>query len=364
MKNHSKRFLLKCKRNERLKIDVHVHFLPDSYKKALLENGIVNPDRFPVPDWDLKTHLETMATLGIATSMLSITSPGINFGDNHAAKTLAHNVNQEGAELVREYPRCFGLLASLPLPDIEASLAEIEYAKDALDVDGFTLLTNSQGVYLGDPRLNPVMEELNRRKAVVAIHPTEPSSMPDNVAENLPIPAMEYFFDTTRTITNMILNRTMKRFPDIKFIVPHAGAFLPILADRLSAFVMYNTNKSKVNSNFYLPYKGSFLPKMVYKAVPLLQAIMVKKEVDAPDVFEDLRSLYYDVAGFCIPKQLSTLLQIVSLDHLFYGSDYPHTPEIGCFSLVGALEDTDLLTDRERQAVCRDNALRLFPRLK
>lgn len=77
MKNRSKRFLLKCKGNERLKIDVHVHFLPDSYKKALLENGIVNPDRVPVPKWDVKTHLETMATLGIATSMLSITSPGI-----------------------------------------------------------------------------------------------------------------------------------------------------------------------------------------------------------------------------------------------------------------------------------------------
>lgn len=161
--------------------------------------------------------------------MLSISSPHINFGDKTDAKILARKVNEEGAELVKRYPDKFGLFASLPLPDVKDSIDEIRYAKDILHVDGFALPTNTHGVYLGNPCLDPIFEELNRHKAVVVIHPNKPSSIPENVVEDLPIPMMEFFFDTTRTVINMILKGTLKKFPDIKFIIPHAGAFCQYL---------------------------------------------------------------------------------------------------------------------------------------
>ena len=161
--------------------------------------------------------------------MLTISSPHINFGHEKAAKILARKVNEDGAEIVKKYPNKFGLIASIPLPNVEDSIEEIKYAMDVLHVDGFALPTNAQGVYLGDPcTTDPIFQELNKRKAVVVIHPNKPSSVPENVNEELPIPAMEFLFDTTRTVTNMIF-KELRHFPNIKFIIPHAGAFLSIL---------------------------------------------------------------------------------------------------------------------------------------
>jgi 6-methylsalicylate decarboxylase len=326
MENHIKSLVKDYKGNGIPKIDMHVHYLPQAYREALLNSGEKNPDGLATPEWNPEMHLEAMKHLGISTAMLSISSPHINFGDRNAAKILARRVNEDGAELVRKYPDRFGLLASLPLPDIENSIEEIQYAVDILRADGFTLPTNTRGVYLGDTSLDPIFEELNKRKAVVVLHPNKPGSVPENVVEGLPIPWMEFFFDTTRTITNLILQGTLKRFPDIKIVVPHAGAFLSILADRIYHFLI-NTK-------------------------------------DRIDVFDALKGLYYDVAGFCLPRQLAALLQIVDVDHLFYGSDYPYTPEFACIFLADALDKTNLLTDEQRRAIYYDNALELFPRLK
>jgi len=311
------------------KIDMHVHYVPQAYREALLNCGEESPDRFPTPEWDPQTHLKVAEQLSISTTMLSITSPHINFGDDHAAKILARKVNEDGAELVRKYPGRFGLLASLPLPDETASIEEIQYAMDVLRADGFTLPTNTQGVYLGNPCLDPIFTELNKRKAVVAIHPNAPSAVPEYVLEDLPLPLMEFFFDTTRTIINMILKGTLKRFPDVKIIIPHAGAFLPILADRMQVGLQ-----------------------------------VLNKGEDVIDVYAALRSLYYDVAGVCLPRQLAALLQLVDTGHLLYGSDYPYTPAAGCIYLADALDKTNLLTDEQRRAIYRDNAVSLFPRLK
>jgi predicted TIM-barrel fold metal-dependent hydrolase len=311
------------------KIDMHVHYVPQAYREALLSCGEENPDGFPTPEWDPQTHLKVAEQLGISTTMLSITSPHINFGDQHAAKILARKVNEDGAELVRKYPGRFGLLASLPLPDAAASVEEIQYAMNVLHADGFTLPTNTQGVYLGNPCLDPIFAELNKRKAVVALHPNAPSAVPENVLEDLPLPLMEFFFDTTRTIINMILTGTLKRFPDVKIIVPHAGAVLPILADRMQAGLQ-----------------------------------VLNKGEDVIDVYAALRGLYYDVAGVCLPRQLAALLSLVDADHLLYGSDYPYTPAGSCIYLADALDKTKLLTDEQRCAIYRDNAVNLFPRLK
>ena len=285
--------------------------------------------RFPTPEWDPETHLEFMKKLGITTTMLSISAPHVNFGDDNAAKILAREVNEDGAELVKKYPGRFGILASLPLPDVESSIEEIGYATDVLQTDGFALPTNSQGVYLGHPSLDPIFAELNRRKAVVVLHPNKPSAVPEDVLQDLPIAVMEFFFDTTRTVMNMMIQGTLRRFPEIKLVVPHAGAFLPILADRVKSF---------------------------------LRVVKVGED-DKLDIFAALRNLYYDVAGACLPRQLSVLLQIASDNHLLYGSDYPFTPGIGCMQLANALDKTDLLTQEQRRGIYRDNALKLFPRL-
>lgn len=312
------------------KIDLHVHFLPQAYRDTLLKHSGADQDKFPTPDWNPEMHLKFMQAMHIATAMLSVSSPHLNFGDDAVARVLARQANEEGAELLRKYPGRFGLMASLPLPDNDGSLAEIDYAIDTLHADGFTVPTNARGVYLGDHRLDPVFEALNQRRAVVVIHPTKPSMVPPQVAEKAPIPMMEFLFDTTRTITNLILNRTLKRFPGVRFVVPHAGAFLPLLADRLFAFTAY------------LPSRDN----------------------DMPDVYGELKGLYYDVAGFCVPRQLSVLLGITNPDHLLYGSDFPYTPQFGCEILADALDKTDLLTDTDRRNVYRNNALKLFPRLE
>jgi len=315
------------------KIDLHVHYLPESYLEALLHCGEKNPDGFPTPDWNPKQHLEVMQHLGIQTSMLSLSSPHINFGDRNATRVLARRANEAGAELVGRYPQQFGLLASLPLPNVEDSIAEIQYAKEVLHADGFALPTNSRGVYLGNPCLDPILAELNRHQAVVVIHPNKPGSIPENVVEGLPIPMMEFLFDTTRTVINLILKGTLRRFPDMKLVIPHAGAFLSILADRVGAAI---------------------------QMMPAVFGGNIQSGGEPVDVFASLKGLYYDVAGVCLPRQLAALLSIVDADHLLYGSDYPYTSELGCLKLAEALERTDLIGDEQRRMIYRDNALKLF----
>ncbi|MFT8350598.1 amidohydrolase family protein [Clostridium saccharoperbutylacetonicum] len=318
------------KGNKLQKIDMHVHYIPRAYRRLVEFEVEGEPDGFPTPEWDVESHLKMMEYLGIATTMLSLSSPHLNFGDPEVAKRVARQANEEGAEAVEKYPNKFGLIASLPLPNVKDSIEEINYAFDVLKADGVAFPTNTQGVYLGDPCLDPILEELNNRKAVVILHPNKPSSVPQNVNEELPIPAMEFLFDTTRTVTNMISKGTIRRFNNIKFVIPHAGAFLPILCDRLDAF---------------------------FKKAYLLEG---KEKID---VYGELKKLYYDIAGMCIPRQLETLLEIADHSHLFYGSDYPYTLEVGCIMLAEELDKTYILTDELRQDIYYKNALKLFPRL-
>lgn len=332
-KDNKKKILKNFKGDGIPKIDMHAHYLPQAYKEALLTRGEKNPDGYPTPEWNPEAHLEAMKHLGISTSMLSVSVPHINFGDKNAAKILARKVNEDGAGLVKKYPEQFGLFASLPIPDIKDSIEEIQYALDELHADGFSLPTNALGVYLGDPCLDPILEELNKNKAVVVLHPCRPGCVTEHVLEDVPLPILEYFFDTTRTVANMILKGTLNRFPDIKFVIPHAGAFLSVFADRFDAAM---------------------------KLLPSLFASYTKNEID---VYAALKGLYYDIAGVCLPVQLSALLQIVEIDHLFYGSDYSYTPEFGCAALADALDKTHLITDEQRRAIYYGNALKLFPRL-
>ena len=308
------------------KLDVHAHYLPEPYRQALERAGHGQPDGMPqIPDWSAEAHVALMDRLGIATSLLSVSTPGVHLADEAAARDLAREVNEAGRRAVVDHPGRFGLLGSLPLPDVDAAIAEIAHCIDNLDVDGFVLLTNVGGTYLGDAAWDPVFGELDRRGARVLIHPTSPVCW-EHTSFGRPRPMLEFLFDTTRAVVNLVLNGTVARHPNLRLIVPHAGATLPVIADRVAAF-----------------------------------ALML--DVDpSVDVLRDLGNLHFDLAGTPIPRQLDALLALTTLEHLHYGSDFPFTPdfvvEMAGERLDAAGDPPGSLTD-----ALRANTERLFPRL-
>jgi predicted TIM-barrel fold metal-dependent hydrolase len=314
------------------RIDVHAHYLPGRYRKEALEAGHAHPDGMPaLPEWSVPKALDVMDRCGIATAMLSISSPGVHFGDDAKARSLCRAVNEEGANAVNAYPERFGLFASLPLPNVDASLRELEYAMDVLKADGIVIESNQHGIYPGEERLDPIFAELNRRKAVLFIHPTSPNCpCCQSLSMGYPAPMIEFLFETSRAITNMIIKGTFDRFPDIRFIIPHAGATIPSLLERIIGFS---------------------------------SVLSLSKPLDAEHVYSLVRKLHFDLAGFPIPHQLDLLLQISDPQKILYGSDWPFTPESTVLKRSKSIDCTSLLSPELRQRILRDNALTLFPRL-
>jgi predicted TIM-barrel fold metal-dependent hydrolase len=300
-----------------VKIDVHAHFLPEGYRAALARAGIDQPDGMPwVPEWSADGHLALMDRLGIATSMLSVSSPGVHLGDGTDAADLAREVNEDGRRTVVDHPGRFGLLASLPLPDVDASIAEIAHCCDRLEVDGFVLLTNVAGTYVSDPAFAPIFRELDRRQARVLLHPTSPPCW-EHTSLGRPRPMLEFLFDTTRAVADLVLNGTVAGHPDLRLIIPHAGATLPLVADRIGGF-----------------------------------ARLLAPEVD---VLGDLGRLHFDLAGYAVPRQLDALLTLASPEHLHYGSDFPFTPEPVVVAAAETLDAVGPLAD-----TLHTNTARLF----
>ncbi|MBX6319284.1 MAG: amidohydrolase [Pigmentiphaga sp.] len=319
------------------RIDVHAHYLPEKYRAALVEAGHSKPSGMPgIPAWSVQQHIEMMDRNGIASSILSISAPGLHFGDDAAARGLARYVNEEGAKAMQAFPRRFGMFASLPLPEIDGSLKEIEYAFDVLKADGVVVQSNHNGVYLGDKRLDPVFAELDRRSARIFIHPTnpycpccsgqDPALLPPI---DYPFPMIEFMFETTRAVFNLILSGTLAKYPNIKIIVPHAGATIPVLADRVAG---------------------------------LSPALGLREKLDVPRFYATLRELYYDLAGFPLPRQVLPLLQIADPGHILYGSDWPYTPEALVKALAEQLDNSRSLPPELSADGMRRNALKLFPR--
>ncbi|WP_040865357.1 amidohydrolase family protein [Nocardia exalbida] len=308
------------------RIDVHCHYLPDFYREALIANGHSRPDGIPgIPQWSETIALEAMDSLGVRKSYLSISSPGVHFGDDGAARKLARQVNEEGARLKRAHPERFGFFASTPLPDVDAALDEIVHAFDELDADGVVLETNFDGIYLGDKRLKPVYAELDRREAVLFMHPTSPAAACTGSAEPLryPRPMLEFLFDTTRTVTDMVLSGTLERFPNVKVIVPHAGAVLPAVTARVDVI-------------------GA---KMVGKTDPMRQA---------------LKHLHFDLAGMPLPEMLPALLSVADPGHLHYGSDLPFTPLPEVHVNTSKLDEAAVLQGELLGRVMHGNSKALF----
>jgi len=216
-------------------IDLHAHFLPPEYVAAAERAGHLRPDGMPGwPEWSAKQHLEAMDRAGIEKTVLSIPSPGVHFGDDFRAQVLARRVNEAAAGLVSEYPGRFGFFASLPLPDVEGALVELEYAYDELHADGVVLLSNAGGLYPGEPSWEPLWRALNARSAKVLLHPTSPPQW-RQVALDRPRPMIEFPFDTARAVTDLALTGIFTRYPGIRFVVVH-GDLIPLLGDRIDHF--------------------------------------------------------------------------------------------------------------------------------
>jgi predicted TIM-barrel fold metal-dependent hydrolase len=308
-------------------LDLHAHYVPPVYRRALASAGIDRPDGFAyVPQWSAEAAVAAMDALGVELALISISSPGVDLGPATDPVRLAREVNDAGADAVRRHPRRFGLLASLPLPDVDAALDEIRYALDDLDADGFVLMTNYRGIYLGDPRFDEVMEELACRQALVALHPTSPPAA-DAVALGRPRPMLEFAFDTTRAIVNMLLNGSLRRRRDIRVLVPHVGAALPVLADRIQAFT------------------AAF-----------------SRDGEAIDIHSELRGMWFDIAGEPLPNALGALLRLVGPERIVYGSDLPFAPLPLIQRNAERLLATDLLDDTGRHGLVRGNALALVRR--
>ena len=313
------------------KIDFQAHYLPPSYYDFLAEEGLFCPDGFPTPQWDEAWQQEMMGELGIAYALLSVSSPSLWTKDPARTRTLARKVNDEGAEIVSRAPGNLGFLATLPLPEVSAAINEARRCLDTLHAGGVGLMTNYGGVYLGDRSLDPILAELNGRGALAVLHPTKPAVTVPNVNQEIPVPAFEYFVETPRTFLNLVQNDTFARYPDIRWVIPHAGAFLPILADRFESFAL------------------------------MLRFADPDRRVD---ILADMAHVYYDLAGFSEPKQLAMLLRNVDETHLLYGSDTPYTDISACVGQAEALEETPKLTERPKALLFTENALTLLPDLK
>ena len=311
---------------ETSRIDVHQHILPPEYVSALASQGITSSGGRPLPEWDIQNTLSLMDHHAIATAITSISEPGIYFGDVTFARDMARRCNEFSAQLIHEYPQRLGAFAILPLPDVNAALRELEYALDTLKLDGVVLLSSVDGRYPGDSLFDELFTELNRRKAVVFLHPTVPA-INSELKLDLPPFLVEFVFDTTRAVTNLIYSGTLERCPYIRFILAHAGGTVPYLAYRIS------------------------LGQIVLPGAP--QGVMTY-----------LKQFYYDTALSANPNALRSLTELVDASHILFGSDYPFAPEVVTGFSVQGIQNYKGFDEQARKAIERESALELFPRFR
>lgn len=318
---------------EPYRIDVHHHILPPGYAGALAGRGITGAGGIPFPAWSLEDSIAMMDRQGIAASVTSISCPGVHFGDARAARELARRCNEASAAMVAAHPKRFGAFATLPLPDVDGALAELEYALDVLKLDGVVLLASqSDGRYLGDPLFDGLFAELQRRAVTVFIHPTIPKTS-ERIPIGVPGFATEFTFDTTRAVANLVWTGTAERTPDVKYILSHAGGTVPYLAWRWSLLDAHPVLGPQLRERAPAGFLG-YLPRF-----------------------------FYDTALSANAHALRSLQELVGPSQILFGSDFPFAPEIVTAVSVQGLATYDGFDDAARSLIERDNALRLLPSL-
>ncbi len=304
------------------RIDVHHHFVPPKYKEEVNRKRAMQPC---MQSWTVQGSIEDMDKAGVAIALVSITLPGLYFGNVEEARRLTRICNDYAMEMSRTYPRRFGLFAALPWPDIEGSLKEIDYALDSLKADGIGLYTSYGTQWLGHPDFAPLFEELNRREAVVYTHPVCAPCVQGLIPE-INESIIEYGTDTTRAIASLLFTGSAVRYPNIKWIFSHAGGTMPFLIERL-----VNLGKT--------PAYAARLPN---------------------GLLHELKRFYYDTAQASNPSALGCLRTIAPISQIMFGTDYPYrlaSEHVAGIAGCG-------FSAAEVRAIDGDNAVRLLPRLK
>ena len=277
-------------------IDVHSHLIPPEFVSALENEGRIMDEGFPLPKYDIEGHLKWMDEAGVETSVLTLAAP------QPSSALVVRRTNETAARIKREHPGRFLFCAALPLPDVDAAIREVKYALDTLGADGIKLATNVQGQYLGPPELDTLFAVLNERHAVIVLHPHRPEPVNREVMQQTPLAMQEYLSETTRAVTNMMSRDVLARYPNVKVVVPHCGAYLPLAVPRMKSLA------------------------------PVMQANKLVGDIDWE---ANLAALYYDLAGAHSPEVIRMMLTITTPDHLLYGSDYPYVaPQVLTKSLA------------------------------
>ena len=265
--------------------DVHSHIITPEFLSALESEGRLLDEGFPLPQYDGEAHLRWMDEAGVQTSVLTLAAP------QPTSAKVVRSTNEAAARLKTEHPGRFLFCAALPLPDVDAAIREAVYTLDTLKADGIKLATNVQGQYLGAPELDTLFSVLNERRAVIILHPHRPEPVNRQVMQQTPLAMQEYLSETTRAVSNMISRNVLARYPNVKVVVPHCGAYLPLAIPRMKSLT------------------------------PVMQKNKMVGEIDYE---ANLAALYYDLAGAHSPEVIRMLLSITTPDHLLYGSDYPY----------------------------------------
>jgi len=300
------------------RIDVHAHFSPPEWIAAQAGSNLPPPARH----WSVAKSLDDMDRAAVATALLSITTPGLWFVDNPTARRIARQCNDYAAKLRADHPGRFGLFTALPLPDVEGALHEIAYGLDTLKADGVGLITSYGDKWLGDPAFDPVLAELNRRRAIAYVHPTSPDCC-RNIVPGVPDAAIEFGTDTTRCIARIVFGGAAARYPDIKWIFSHAGGTMPFLAERFEGMAK-------------MPQYASGFPN---------------------GFAEVARRFFYDTAQSANTISMSGLKHLVPVSHIVFGTDYPFRSSI---EHVEGLKNCGVFDAAELRAIDRDNALALL----
>jgi predicted TIM-barrel fold metal-dependent hydrolase len=307
-------------------IDVHHHLVPPFYLEAMMQKQlqIAGAVGSQISQWTPARSIDEMDRDGIAASLVSISTPGIWLNGPDVSRALARRCNEFAAKMVADYPKRFGFMAAVPLPDIDGSLAEIAYALDTLEADGVGLITSYDSRWLGDPHYDPVFDELNRRKAKIFVHPTTADCCV-NLLPGIASSYIEFPFDTTRAVMNLLYGGTLARCPDVRFIFSHGGGALPMINSRMKALA----TQPQYAARMPLGFDG------------------------------ELRRHFYDTASVTNAPAFAALSKYVPLSQILFGTDYPFGAPVST-SIAGLLELG--MTRANLRRVERDNARALFPR--
>ena len=309
------------------RVDVHHHHLPVEYLRSLASVGINGFAKRSFPQWSRVGQLEMMEQTGIRAAIMSVGAPGVHFGDDASADNLARRLNDYSAELVSGDPDRFGYFATLPMPAVEQSTVEAVRALDDLGADGIVLLASANGEYLGHPRFDELMAELNSRRATIFIHPTIPPAEAQ-LGLDFSGAVVEFVFDTTRALLNLIYNGVFERYPDLNWIVSHAGGTMP-----------------------YVTYR-----------VAIIEQNPVVRERSPQGALTYLKKLYYDTALSPTAPTMIALKEFAGTGQILFGSDYCWLPTRIVKKEIADLNALSVFNERELAAIQSENSLRLFPR--